>query len=337
MPLMFTVIFGLFFGKNSNVAGSIAIVNKSNSEIAQNLDKTLGDSGLFTVQKNSDLEAEKESLSKNKISAVVYVPENFGNLEAVDSKELTVYVDPASAQATTILTTFLNQYLTQTSFKIQNAKPMFLIKQEQVGSGKTFSYFDFVMAGILGMALMNASIMGMAVGISKYKEDKILKRITTTPLKTWKFLFAEVLSRLVLNIMQITLILVLGVFVFDGHVYGNIFVLFAVVMLGAILFQLIGFVMAGFAKSTSAAEGMAQAVAIPMMFLGGVFFPIDALPKWLFSIVQFLPLAPLLRMIRGISIDSASPFSNPMNMGIVIGWIAVASIVSILKFRMAEE
>jgi ABC-2 type transport system permease protein len=179
--------------------------------------------------------------------------------------------------------------------------------------------------------------MGMAVGISRYKEDKILKRITTTPLRTWKFLSAEVVSRLVLNIMQISLILLVGIYGFHGHIYGNFFVLLGVVLLGAILFQLIGFVMAGFAKTADAAQGMAQAVAIPMMFLGGVFFPIDALPKWLFHIVQFLPLAPLLRMIRGISIDAISPFSNPMNVAIVAGWIVLAAGIAIWKFRMNEE
>jgi ABC-2 type transport system permease protein len=179
--------------------------------------------------------------------------------------------------------------------------------------------------------------MGMAVAITKYKEDKILKRITTTPLKSWKFIIAEVLSRLCINIVQVALILTVGIYGFHGHVYGNIFVLLPIVLLGAVLFQLIGFVIAGFAKTADAAEGMAQAIAIPMMFLGGVFFPIDALPKWLFSIIQFLPLAPLLRMIRGISIDAVSPLSNLTNMEILVGWIVVASILSVLKFRLNEE
>lgn len=110
-----------------------------------------------------------------------------------------------------------------------------------------------------------------------------------------------------------------------------------ITLLGAILFQLIGFVMAGFAKTSDAAQGMAQAIAIPMMFLGGVFFAIDALPKWLFSIVQFLPIAPLLRMLRGISIDAVSPFSNPLNIEIITGWIIVMLGIALWKFRLSEK
>ncbi len=337
-PLIFTIIFGLFFGKSNNMAGSVAIVNKSGTELSKNLDKGLIDANILNVVEMDNIDEAKDQVSKSKLSAAVLIPEGFGNLADPNSpKSITMYYDPSSSQATSILSAFFDKYLIGTSFALQNAKPIFSITQEKIGSNRPFSYFDFIMAGILGLALMNGSIMGMAVGISKYKEDKILKRITTTPLSTWKFLVAEVTSRLVLNIVQITLILTMGVFVFHGHVYGNLWVLIGIALLGAILFQLIGFVMAGFAKTADAAQGMAQAIAIPMMFLGGVFFPIDALPKWLFSVVQFLPIAPLLRMLRGISIDAVSPFSNPVNFEIIIGWIVAMSLLALWKFRLSDE
>lgn len=337
-PLMFTLIFGLFFGRSNNMAGTIDVVNKSQTDLAKNLIKGLSEANVLNINEVSDINDAKSQVEKSKISAVVFIPEDFGNLiDPASPKNITVYYDPSSSQATSILSAFLDKYLIGTSFAIQNAKPIFSVTQEKIGSNRPFSYFDFIMAGILGLALMNGSIMGMAVAISKYREDKILKRITTTPLPTWKFLTSEVTARLVLNVVQVGLILSVGVYVFHGHVYGNLWVLIAVALLGAILFQLMGFVMAGFAKTADAAQGMAQAVAIPMMFLGGVFFPIDALPKWLFNIVQFLPIAPLLRMLRGISIDSLSPLSNPMNIEIILAWIVAMSLLALWKFRLSDE
>jgi ABC-2 type transport system permease protein len=108
-------------------------------------------------------------------------------------------------------------------------------------------------------------------------------------------------------------------------------------LLGGILFQLIGFCIAAFAKTVDAAQGMAQAVAIPMMFLAGIFFPIDSLPVWLSNIVKFLPLAPLLRMLRTVAIESGSPFQSPSNILIVFGWILITLTISIYKFRLTEE
>ena len=90
-------------------------------------------------------------------------------------------------------------------------------------------------------------------------------------------------------------------------------------------------------EAVSCAQSMAQAITIPMMFLAGIFFPIDSLPKWLANIVQYLPLAPLLRMLRDVSLDAISPLVNPMNLVIVCGWIIIALLVSIWKFRLSDE
>jgi len=74
-----------------------------------------------------------------------------------------------------------------------------------------------------------------------------------------------------------------------------------------------------------------------MMFLAGVFFPIDSLPKWLYLIVQYLPLAPLLRILRGVMLEGNSPFFEPRNITIVAIWIVVSLGISIWKFRLSDE
>jgi ABC-2 type transport system permease protein len=108
-------------------------------------------------------------------------------------------------------------------------------------------------------------------------------------------------------------------------------------MLGAFLFQMIGFVVASFSKTADAAQGMATAITIPMMFLAGVFFPIDSLPKWLYTFVQYLPLAPLLRIIRVVMLENSSPFFEPKNFIILVSWIVIALSISIYKFKLSDE
>ncbi len=334
-PLIFTFIFGLFFGKTTTV-GTIGEVNKSNTQIAKALDKALIDSKLLKIEKFDSVDEAKSEMKKNTISAVLVVPEDFGDFAPGSPTQVQTYYDQGNAQVNSVLIGFLNSFLTNASFQSQNAKMVFSVDAIKI-SDRELTYFDFVLAGILGLALMNSSIIGIAIAMSKYREDKILKRITTTPLPTWVFIVAEVLSRLVLNIFQVTIILLVGYFVFDAHIYGSLFVLIPLVLVGAILFQLLGFVIASFSKTADAAQGMATALTIPMMFLTGVFFPIDQLPKWLYSIVQFLPLAPLLRMIRQVMLEATSPFDNPINAIIVAAWIVGALLISIWKFRLTEE
>ncbi|MCX6808783.1 MAG: ABC transporter permease [Candidatus Berkelbacteria bacterium] len=336
-PLLFTFIFGFFFGKNSTT-GEIILINKSSTEIATSLDRTITDSGVFKVDTNySDIEAATDQVKKGKVAAVLVIPENFGTVSPDASKTLEVIDDPANATTNVVLLGILDKFNAALTFQLNKiSEPAFTVDEQKTNT-RNLSYFDFVLAGLLGLALMNASIMGIAITMAKYREDKIFKRLTVTPMKSWWFIINEVLSRLVLNFIQISIILLIGRYMFDAHIYGNYFVIYALALLGGVLFQLIGFAIASIVKTADAAQGAAMAITIPMMFLGGVFFPVDGLPKWLFSIVQYLPLAPLLRMIRGVALDGTSPFLVPSNMILVLAWIAFCLIFASWKFRFSEE
>ena len=336
-PIMFTFIFGFFFGKNSS-NGDIAIINNSKTEIAGTLSKSLTDSGLFKIHTDvADENAAADQIKNGKIAAAVVIPDQFGSLVPSAPRTIKVVDDPANATTNAVLLGFLDKFNTNLTFQVNKIQGQIFEVSEDKVNKKALSYFDFVLAGILGLALMNSSIIGVAVGMNKYREDKILKRITTAPIKAWWFISGEVLSRLVMNVVQISIILAIGKYIFDAHIYGNLFTIFGIAMVGGILFQLVGFVIASFTKTVDAAQGAATAITIPMMFLGGVFFPIDTLPKWLFSIVQYLPIAPLLRMIRGVVLEGASVFATPSNAIIVALWIIGCLLLASWKFRLSDE
>jgi len=334
-PLLFTFIFGFFFGKNTNI-GTIAVINDSNTEISAGLVKTLESTNVFKVQEENNLDNAKDEIKRSKISAVVYIPRNFGSPIPDSPKQINVIYDPGSAQVSSGLSGIVDKYLTAVNYQIQQSKPIYGLQLEPVND-RQLNYFNFVLAGILGLALMNSSVIGVGVSMARYREDQILKRITTTPVKSIWFIVAEILSRLVINLIQIGLILSIGVFFFGAHIYGNIFIVLMVAMIGAVMFQLFGFVVASFSKTTDTAQGMATAITIPMMFLAGVFFPIDSLPKWLYYIVQYLPLAPILRILRSVALEGASPFFEPRNAIIIVAWLIITLTISSWKFRLADE
>lgn len=335
-PLIFTVIFGFFFSGGNTNAGTVGLVNKADTQLSQELVKSLEASSSIKLQEETDISRAKDLLKKSKLNAIISIPEGFGGTQQDSPKALSVIYDPANQQSGAVVMGFLQSYLTQVNFQLQNARPIYTVSQESSASG-SFNYFDFILVGLLGMALMNSSIQGIAISMSKYREDKILKRITTTPLPGWVFVASEVLARLVLNFLQISLILAVGVYGFHATLHGSITTIYVLALFGAILFQSIGFTIAGLTKTTQAAEGMATAIAIPMMFLAGVFFPIDQLPKWLYSIVQYLPLAPLLRVMRAIILENASPLDNPTSLALIVAWIVVCLGFASLRFRLTEE
>ena len=335
-PLMFTIIFGFFFGSGTTSAGTVVFINQSDSELAAGLKKAMEGSGVFKLKTDVDETAARDLLKKSQINSIIVVPKDFGSRILNAPTEITIIDDPANAQTNSIVTGFINQFLTSVDFQLLQAKPTFSLKEEKTNN-RELTYFDFVLIGLIGLALMNASVQGIAITMVNYREDKILKRITTTPLRPWKFVLAEVMSRLIVNFIQISLILAIGIYGFHAHIYGNILLVYLFALLGGLLFQSIGFMVASVSKTTDSAQGMSVSITIPMMFLAGVFFPIDQLPKWLFAIVQYLPLAPLLRMVRQISLENISPFTNPINIIIVLSWITITLIFSIFRFRLTDE
>jgi len=335
-PVACTIIFGFFFGKNSTSAGTVALINKSNSELATTVEEAMNSSGLFTVRKETDLNTSKTLMRKGRVNAIVFIPETFGQTGEGTEKEIRLVYDPADPQASSVVNGFLSQLLTTANYKIQGAHPIFSVKEE-LAVNSSFNYFGFVLIGLLGISVMSSAIQGIAVSMSQYREAKILKRITTTPLASWRFIGAEVLARLVLSTVQIGLIQAVGVYAFKASMPGNVPLLLILALIGAILFQLIGFIVAAFSKTTNAAENMAITITVPMMFLAGVFFPIDQLPKWLYSIVQYLPLAPLLKMMREVAFDNTGIFGDPQNLAILLAWIIAALIIAGYRFRLADE
>ncbi|MCX6812768.1 MAG: ABC transporter permease [Candidatus Berkelbacteria bacterium] len=336
-PLIFTFIFGFFFGGGGAMnTGTVALVNNSKTQIAENFASALNSSSNFKIKTVANDAAGRDLIKKNQAGAIIEIPNGFGDQIPSASKQITVVIDPANVQLGATAEGFVGQYLTQINFAAAHIAPTFSTNIEKT-TDKPLNYFDFVLMGIIGIALMNSSIIGVATAMVNYREDQILKRITTTPLATWKFIVAEILSRLVINVVQIGLIISIGKYFFGAHIYGSVVLLVIISLVGAVLFQSIGFTIASLAKTTEAADSMSTAVTVPMMFLTGVFFPIDSLPKWLYAVVQFLPLAPLLHIIRTIGSGVGSVFDDPKNLILVFAWIVICISVSIWKFRLAEE
>lgn len=335
-PLVFTVVFGAFFGKGSESSGTVALINEADTPVADALRQAMEESDVLKLQSDLQLEEARDLLKKNQITAIIQIPENFGAPVPDAPTRVTVVYDPANVQTNGIVLSFVDKLLTQASLEVQQTQMLFGIDEEKTNANE-LTYFDFVLVGLIGMAMMNSAVQGVGISLANYREDKILKRLVTTPLKTWRFVLAEVASRLVLNVIQITIILAVGIWVFDAHIIGSIWMVYLFALLGAVLFQSIGFVVAALSKTTDAAQGMATAITIPMMFLAGVFFPIDQLPRWLFVFVEYLPLAPLLRMIRTIALEGGSPFADPRNIIIVGAWIVIALVIASYKFKLSDE
>jgi ABC-2 type transport system permease protein len=105
------------------------------------------------------------------------------------------------------------------------------------------------------------------------------------------------------------------------------------VIIGALSFLALGFLIASLTKNMRSAGLASQAIAMPMMFLSGIFFSVEWVPTPLKVIAQCLPLYYLGDALRQVMIDSASLLDVWVDILVLVVMGMVAFIASIKFFR----
>lgn len=194
-------------------------------------------------------------------------------------------------------------------------------------------YFDSVLLGLLCVGIMTNSIISIAVRISTYRNQAILKRLLAAPLPVWKFFAGEILAHLLLALVQAGIILAVGVFVFGGSLHGGLGGTLLITLLGTLVFLNIGFILSAWANSPAAASGMGNAIALPMMFFAGAFFSTGALPWLLPYAALALPLTPMLQALREVALNGAALWETWPLLAALGGWALATGLAAVRLFR----
>jgi ABC-2 type transport system permease protein len=337
-PLMFVVVWGLFFGRGSENLGKISFVDKAGNEASYQLRMVLEDSQSVDVEEADwGLEEAKEALKEGRTGFVIIVPENFGNpLSQGEPSSITVVYEIRNQVLNASVLGFLQNYIGRATMERYQIAPLVGIEKVDV-TKPNVNYFDFVFVGLLCMALMNSNIIGSAVEMTSFREQKILKRLLTTPLPVWKFMTAQIFSFLLLNLFQLGALLLVGVVIFGAHIHGGYLGVILLALLGALVFLSLGFLVSSFSKTINAASGMANSIAFPMMFLSGVFFATENLPGPVYQVVRFLPLSPMIKAMRNVALEDQPLRSQPFYLLILIAWLLITFVLTVRFFKFGEE
>lgn len=197
-------------------------------------------------------------------------------------------------------------------------------------------YFDFVLPGLLAMGLMQLLMVGVAGSVARYRELGILKRIQVTPVRPLAFIGGQVGSRLVLAVLKLGLMIGLGLLL-GATVRGNVGSLLLVATLGNLVFLILGFAVAGRADTVDAANNLAGLLTVPLMFLSGMFFPLEAMPDALQTVVRYLPITPVIEALRRISLEGAGLGDVTGELLVVVAWIPLALVLARASFRFGDR
>jgi ABC-2 type transport system permease protein len=181
------------------------------------------------------------------------------------------------------------------------------------------------------MALMQLGVFA-AIPLVAQREKQILKRLSATPLARSTLVGSNVFTRLLIAVVQTLIIVGIGVALFGVSVLQPLAVA-ALVVLGAVTFVSIGYVIASYARTEDSANTLASVVQFPLMFLSGIFFPIAFMPQWLQPVAALLPLTYLGDALRQTMVGGAAYAPLYIDVLVLAGWLAVTFLISARYFR----
>jgi ABC-2 type transport system permease protein len=194
-------------------------------------------------------------------------------------------------------------------------------------------YIDFLIPGLLGMNLMNAAMWGIGFAVVDMRQRKLLKRFVATPMRRSDFLLALLSSRLLLMLIEVSLLLGFGVFAFHMRILGSLWSILLIGSIGAISFGGLGLLTASRAQKIESASGLMNLVMMPMWIFSGVFFSGERFPAVVQPFIKALPLTALNDALRATILEGSSLVSQSPRILVMAVWAVISFALALRWFR----
>ena len=335
MPFFIMIIFG-YIGFDKPQKIDVGLVTNNPTAQTQQFIQQIKDFPTFTIHEGT-LDAEKTQLNEGNRSIVLEVPDDFMNINpATGPKKITALSNAGQEPQAQTVVSILNQFLDKTTLAVTKSPTLFAIETQSVDA-KNLRYIEFLLPGLIAMSVMQMAVFSVAFVFTQYKEKGVLKRLLASPMQPWQFVTANVITRLLVSMVQTAIFIGVGLVLFKVHIQGSYLLLTLCIALGALMFLGFGFSVSGLAKTVDSVPAIANLLVFPMLFLGGTFFPISSMPQWLQNIAKFLPLTYFSTAIRDVMTKGASLFDIRWDILGMVVWAAILITIATVTFSFQEK
>lgn len=201
-----------------------------------------------------------------------------------------------------------------------------------IGEMMHMPYLTFLASGILASSSMNtASFEAMFSVYTRMIPQKTYEAILATPLEVQDILAGEMLWCATKCVISGTAILVVAAVLGGVHTWHALWVPPVLFLIG-LCFSSMGLIMSALARGYDFFNYYVTLVLTPMFILSGVFYPVTSLPAALQSIVQLLPLAHAVDLIRPLV--AGLPLSNvPLHLAVLAGYGVAGYLIAVRLTR----
>jgi len=187
--------------------------------------------------------------------------------------------------------------------------------------------------GLIGVILTMTMTLFTAVAIVRERERGNLELLITTPVRSVELMLAKVLPYVFIGLIQVTLVLVLGVLLFDVPLRGELIDVYRVCLVFIIANLALGLVFSTVVQTQFQAMQLTFFFLLPSILMSGFMFPFDGMPKPAQWIAEMLPMTHFIRLIRGVVLRGATLSELSNEVAILAGFVVVAMTIAVLRFN----
>lgn len=336
IPLMQLVLFG--YAINLNLRGlSAGIADQANTAGSRAVVMDLLATGVIRADVSAVApQAVHELLRRGEISVGVVIPPDFERRRIEGREAVQVLVDGSDTvvQSAAIQ---LAQMPLDNSRALGNVTGLREVTPAQIS---VVSFYNperrsevNIVPGLIGVILTMTMVLFTGVAIVRERERGNLELLITTPVTRGQLMAGKLLPYVVIGLIQTTLILLLGWFLFAVPVAGSLVDLY----LGALLFIAaslsLGLFISTLAQTQFQAMQMALLTLLPSILMSGFMFPFEGMPEAAQAIAQVLPLTHFNEIIRGIVLRGARLTDMQPEIAKQAAFLGIMLTLAVARFR----
>jgi ABC-2 type transport system permease protein len=192
-------------------------------------------------------------------------------------------------------------------------------------------FIDLFVPSMVVITLATLGANTLPARLVKYREQGVLRRLSTTPADPSALLIAQLLINIVVAVAGLVLLIVVGALAFQVPLPQDPVGFIAAFALGMTSLLALGLLIAAVAPTTAAATAMIVPLFITVMFLGGVYLPRMFLPDVLQRIGEYTP--PGVQSLLDTWIGSGALQLGPLAIMVIITVVAGAAAARLFRWE----
>ena len=334
IPVMQLVLFG--YAINLNLRGlQAAVADQAGTAGSRDVVMDMIATGVIEV--GADARSPQElmtMLRRGEISVGVVIPADFERRRLDGREAVQVLVDGSDTVVQGAAMQLAQMPLGASPAPPPDSSPV------RTGQISVVSFYNperrspvNIVPGLIGVILTMTMVLFTGVAIVRERERGNMEMLMATPVSRTELMVGKVLPYVLIGLVQTTLVLMLGLWLFDVPILGSVLDVYVAAMLLIVANLTLGLLISTQAQSQFQAMQMTFFVFLPSILLSGFMFPFAGMPTAVQWLAEVLPLTHFLRLIRGVMLRGASLLELWPDVLALLAFTATMMTLAIRRFR----